>query len=245
MASKGLIAGAIVLAATAVAAHDRITTKVTWTREIAPIVAARCVRCHNPDGPAPMSLRTYEDARPWARAIREEVLARRMPKWHAARGFGDFANDPSLSPFEIALIVSWVDGGAPLAPPPGPPGSRPPVFGVADRDPRESAPEPARDITFSCNNPPRVSGRLLAVRPVLARGGSVGLVARHASGAQEVVAWIRGFEPEFTETYWLRNPIDLKPTSRLVATASGTCELTIWIDEPSSRRSPLAPAPPR
>ena len=52
-------------------------------------------------------------ARPWARAIKEEVLTRRMPKWQAARGYGDFSNDPSLSPFEIALMVAWADGGAP------------------------------------------------------------------------------------------------------------------------------------
>src|ERR1043166_5943376 len=96
-----------------VSAHERITTKVTWAREIAPIVLTRCTPCHVPEGRAPMSLATYEDARPWAKAIKEEVLERRMPKWHAVRGYGDFANDPSLSPFEIALIVAWVDGGAP------------------------------------------------------------------------------------------------------------------------------------
>ena len=59
-----------------------------------------------------MSLAVYEDARPWAKAIKEEVLTRRMPKWHAARGYGDFSNDPSLSPFEIALIASWADAGS-------------------------------------------------------------------------------------------------------------------------------------
>ncbi len=60
-----------------------------------------------------MSLASYEAARPWARAIKEEVLTRRMPKWQAARGYGDFSNDPSLSPFQIALVVAWADGGAP------------------------------------------------------------------------------------------------------------------------------------
>src|SRR5918999_1436471 len=94
-------------------AHDPITTKVTWSGEIARIVEARCVGCHAPDGRAPMALTTWEEARPWAKAIKEEVLTRRMPKWHAARGYGDFSNDPSLSPFEIALIAAWADGGAP------------------------------------------------------------------------------------------------------------------------------------
>src|SRR5687767_12742914 len=94
-------------------AHDRITTKITWERDIAPIVQARCVSCHSAGGKAPMALTTYEEARPWAKAIKEEVLARRMPKWANARGWGDFSNDPSLSAFEIALIAAWADGGAP------------------------------------------------------------------------------------------------------------------------------------
>jgi mono/diheme cytochrome c family protein len=95
------------------AAHDPITTKVTFTREISAILAARCVTCHSPRGSAPMPLTTYAEVRPWARAIKEQVLTRRMPKWHAARGFGAFANDPTLTPLESALIVSWVDGGLP------------------------------------------------------------------------------------------------------------------------------------
>ena len=60
-----------------------------------------------------MPLTTYDEVRPWARAIKEQVLDRRMPKWHAARGFGSFSNDPSLTPLESALVVSWVDGGLP------------------------------------------------------------------------------------------------------------------------------------
>jgi hypothetical protein len=69
-----------------------------------------------------MSLTTYENVRPWARAIKEQVLARRMPKWHAARGFGSFTNDPTLTPIEQAMLVSWIDGGLPFsasAPRPG------------------------------------------------------------------------------------------------------------------------------
>jgi hypothetical protein len=95
------------------AAHDPITTKITFAREIRAILAARCAVCHAPGGPAPMALTTYEDVRPWARAIKDQVLTRRMPAWHAARGFGAFRNDPSLTPMEMAMIVSWVDGGLP------------------------------------------------------------------------------------------------------------------------------------
>ncbi|MEX2660677.1 MAG: hypothetical protein WD227_02060 [Vicinamibacterales bacterium] len=109
------MAAVLGIAATTLSAHDPISTKVTWEREIGPLVQARCVSCHSPGGRAPMSLMTYEEARPWARAIREEVLTRRMPMWHIVRGYGDFSNDPSLSPFEVALFAAWADGGAPAS----------------------------------------------------------------------------------------------------------------------------------
>jgi mono/diheme cytochrome c family protein len=98
------------------AAHDPITTKVTFAREIRGILATHCVTCHRAGGSAPMPLTTYEETRPWARAIKEQILTRRMPKWHAARGFGAFANDPTLTPFEMALVSAWVDGGLPRGP---------------------------------------------------------------------------------------------------------------------------------
>ena len=60
-----------------------------------------------------MSLMSYEDARPWAKAIKLEVLRRSMPPWGAVKGFGTFENDRSLSLTEVALISSWVEGGAP------------------------------------------------------------------------------------------------------------------------------------
>lgn len=72
-----------------------------------------------------MPLTTLAEVRPWARAIREQVLTRRMPKWHAARGFGAFKNDPSLTPFEQSLLVSWIDDGMPEGAPAGTRATRP------------------------------------------------------------------------------------------------------------------------
>jgi hypothetical protein len=103
----------VLLSTRSTTAHDPITTKVTFAREIHAILSARCTVCHAPGGSAPMPLTTYEEVRPWARSIKEQVLLRRMPEWHAARGFGAFKNDPTLTPIEMALIVSWVDGGLP------------------------------------------------------------------------------------------------------------------------------------
>src|SRR5437588_387157 len=94
-------------------AHDPITTKVTFNKEVIRILEQRCLGCHQTGGVAPMTLGTYADARPWAKAIKEEILERRMPPWNAAKGFGDFGNDRSLSALETELLVDWVEGGAP------------------------------------------------------------------------------------------------------------------------------------
>src|SRR2546422_700161 len=85
----GFLAGSAIL----LFPHDPITTKLTWNREISRIVYKRCGSCHHQGGRA-MDLTTYELARPWAKAIRDEVLARRMPPWGAVKGVGEFAGDP-------------------------------------------------------------------------------------------------------------------------------------------------------
>jgi hypothetical protein len=87
----------------------------TFTKDVAPILQEHCQMCHRPDTFAPMSLLTYEEARPWARSIRQKVSAREMPPWYIDKNVGirHFKNDVSLTDKEIATIVSWVDGGAP------------------------------------------------------------------------------------------------------------------------------------
>ena len=97
-------------------AHDRISTKVSWSREIRPLVERRCVSCHTRGGFA-FPLTTYEDARPWAVAMKEMTLSGDMPPWGAAPGIGHFSNDRRLSRHELELLAAWVDGGAPRAVP--------------------------------------------------------------------------------------------------------------------------------
>lgn len=92
--------------------HPRITTTIIFKKEIAQIFQRKCFQCHSENNVA-MSLTTYEVARPWARAIREEVIERRMPPWGAVTGFGHFSNDVSLTEREMDIILSWADGGAP------------------------------------------------------------------------------------------------------------------------------------
>jgi len=92
--------------------HVPITTKIVFNREIAQIFQKKCFQCHT-DGNVSVPLTTYKEARPWAVAIKEEILERKMPPWGAAQGFGHFSNDMSLTGREISLILSWADGGAP------------------------------------------------------------------------------------------------------------------------------------
>ena len=90
-------------------------THFTYAKDVAPIMQRSCQTCHRPGTNAPMSLLTYEDVRPWARAIKNKVTQRLMPPWHIERNVGiqQFKDDPSLSDAEIATIANWVDGGAP------------------------------------------------------------------------------------------------------------------------------------
>jgi hypothetical protein len=87
----------------------------TFTKDIAPILQRACQNCHRDGAIAPMSLLTYQDARPWARSIKEKVVRREMPPWYIDRNVGitKFKSDPSLTDAEIATIVNWVDHGAP------------------------------------------------------------------------------------------------------------------------------------
>src|SRR5689334_12987813 len=86
---------------------------VTFTKDVAPIFYNKCAACHRPGEIAPMSLLTYKEARPWARSIKEKVVNRVMPPWHADPHIGDYKNDRRLSDKEIATITAWVDAGAP------------------------------------------------------------------------------------------------------------------------------------
>src|SRR5262245_32989632 len=93
--------------------------EVTFTKDIAPILQRSCQNCHRADGVAPMALVTYDDVRPWARAIKQRTgtgpHAGVMPPWYVEKDIGiqQFKNDPSLSDDEIAKIARWADSGAP------------------------------------------------------------------------------------------------------------------------------------
>ena len=89
--------------------------QITYEKDIAPILQQNCVSCHRPGQIGPMPLLTYQQARPWARSIKQQVVARNMPPWHISKhvGIQKFKNDISLSDEQVAAVAKWVDDGAP------------------------------------------------------------------------------------------------------------------------------------
>ena len=107
-----LLIGLAVVVVSATAADKSRESKVTFTKDVAPILYNSCVQCHRPGEMAPMSLLSYKEVRPWAKSIREKVVSREMPPWFADPSHGQFINDPRLKSAEIETIRAWVDGGA-------------------------------------------------------------------------------------------------------------------------------------
>src|SRR5687767_3289191 len=121
LVAAGLVAsviGAIGMRAEA-QAPTPAAADVTFAKHIAPILQRSCQTCHRPDGVAPMSLITYEEVRPWARAIKQRTglgpKAGVMPPWYLEKNIGiqKYKDDPSLSDEELAKVAKWADSGAP------------------------------------------------------------------------------------------------------------------------------------
>jgi mono/diheme cytochrome c family protein len=195
---------AVAVLASACWAHDPITTKLTWSKEISRVVYQHCAACHRPGGRA-MPLLTYEEARPWAKAIRDEVLNRRMPPWDAVKGVGDFRDDPSLSLPEMDLLVNWVEGGAPE----GDPVYLPPV----PRAVEEAAQAYGRGIVVRQQLTLAAPMTLRTIRPT----GAVEVVAALPDGSVKRLLWVRDFRSEWNRSYVLRTPLRLPKGSRVMA----------------------------
>lgn len=96
----------------------------TFNRDVLPILQKNCQSCHRPGEVAPMSLMTYKDARPWAKAMKVAVVTQKMPPWFADPGYGHFRDDRRLSDADKSTIAAWVDAGAPEGDPKDRPAAR-------------------------------------------------------------------------------------------------------------------------
>ena len=118
--AAGSIAAFLLHASTALSQSRPAST--TFYRDVLPVLQKHCQSCHRP-GEMAFPLMSYDQAAPRARAIRDSIVAKKMPPWFADPGYGHFANDPSLSPIEIKALTTWAESGAPAgdpreAPPP-------------------------------------------------------------------------------------------------------------------------------
>ena len=205
--------------------HDVITTKVTWSREISRLVYKRCASCHR-EGGSSFALTTYEQARPWAKAIKEEINERRMPAWGAVKGFGEFRDDQGLTQEQIELINDWVEGGAPE----GDPALLPklPDFRDKTETPQTQAQKLGRELT--------VDGRLTLKTPLIVEGirpnsvpegTTLQVIASRPDGSIEPLLWLYNYKPQFGHAYFYRTPLSLPAGTKVEITpvSAGTVAL--------------------
>lgn len=184
-------------------AHDPITTKITWDAEISRIVNRRCISCHATG--TSVDLSNYQQARPWAKAIRNQVLQRRMPPWGAVKGFGEFRNDASLTPLEIEMLTQWVEGGAPEGDP---------AF-----LPKPAKPEVAAKLQLRWAPMPRLlqqPQKLAAVRA----SGPTEVSAILPNGEVEHLLWIRDKQANWKQPYVFSEPVNLPAGTKLQVTGA-------------------------
>ena len=200
-------------------AHDVVTTKLTWDREISRIVTLRCAICHHPGGSA-FSLMTYAEARPWAVAIREQVLLRQMPPWGAVKGFGDFRNDQGLTAEQIEWITAWVGGGVPEG-------------DAADLETNPKIPEAV--------SPPSTTGQLIVtgelrlmkdftvdgILPLsVPDQQSMQIMATLPNGRVEPLLWLYEYKSKFAHAFLLQTPLKL-PKGTLIVGVPKTSKIAL------------------
>jgi hypothetical protein len=192
-------------------AHDIITTKLTFSRDIYRIFANRCLACHGAGASIPLT--TYEEARPWAVSIKEQVLSRSMPPWGAVKGFGDLAPDHGLTQEEIMIIAAWVIGGAPQG--------NPLLLPKQAVSSKGTAPMPVKDgLVVETRGELKEPLQAAGVRPLADRlVESARIVAKFPDGRIEPLVWLYHFDPKLGRTFTFRRPLELPPRTIIESSA--------------------------
>jgi hypothetical protein len=163
---------------------------------------------------------TYSEARPWAAAIKEEVLERRMPPWGAVKGFGEFKNDQGLTQEQIELIAEWVEGGAPEGDPKLLP--KVPEFAGDERPRLRSGISVEGTLTL------KTAITLAGIEPQKIRdGGSVMVTATRPDGSVEPLLWLYNYKLRFPHIYWYQSGVRLDAASRIELTPPGTATVAL------------------
>jgi hypothetical protein len=185
------------------ASHDVITTNLTFSRDIARIFARHCSACHGAGSSIPLT--TYEEARPWAVAIKEQVLSRSMPPWGAVKGFGDLSPDRGLSQEDILIIAAWVVGGAPAG--------NPDLLPKAQKaQPQAPLPVMKDALTIDTRAALKQKLRVAGIRPLpISAVESSRVLARFPDGRIEPLIWLYHFDPKYKQDFTFRRPLDMPP----------------------------------
>jgi hypothetical protein len=199
------------LIASQLGAHDIITTNLTFTRDIARIFDRRCAECHGPNAEIP--LQTYEQARPWAVAIKEQVLSRSMPPWGAVKGFGNLKPDHALTQEEMLIIAAWVIGGAPQ--------------GDLNWLPKQARGKPASPplsirTTITGENRTRLKEpiNLVGIRPVASSlVESARITAHLPNGTVLPLVWLYHYDPKWNRDFLFREGVQLPKGAVIETTA--------------------------
>lgn len=191
-------------AAVPLSAHDIITTNLTFSRDISRIFAVRCIACHGAKDSIPLT--SYQEARPWAVSIKEQVLSRAMPPWGAVKGFGDLSPDYGLTQEEITIIAAWVVGGAPE----GDPAVLDKAITAASH---RASTVPLRDAlqvqTTATLREPVVA---VGIKPMEDRTiASAKVIARLPDGEIVPLVWLYQFDGTSKRSFTFRSPMELPP----------------------------------
>jgi hypothetical protein len=222
----------VFLCSSAAYAHEFYSTKLTWSRDVSRIFYRRCVSCHHESGSS-FSLVKYSEARPWAKAIKEEVLNRRMPPWNAVKGFGDLYDDRSLTQEEISVISNWVEGGAPE----GETIYLPQLPKFEDgMNAGPTVPMPSARVKNTVVVKENVE--LFGVMPSgVELNASVQLIAERPGGAMVPVIWILQANPDFRQIYYFNDDIPLPAGSKLLLIPPGSGNFVLYW-KPAPQQSP-------
>jgi hypothetical protein len=198
---------------------------VTFNKDVLPLLQENCQTCHHPDGIAPMSLMTYEDARPWAKAIKARVVTRQMPPWFADSGFAKLRNEPHLTDADIRVISAWAESGA------------------REGDVIEKPPQ-GREYPNGWRTPPDVVVSMPYAYPIGATG--VGEIRRFLIPSPfDEDTWVTSIEvrpgdPSVVHHAIVQISDIVMPPTKVVATPDGIMVETTVVDEPGRTDSGYA-----
>jgi hypothetical protein len=209
-------------------AHTGDSGGITWSREVVRIVNRNCISCHH-NGGLSVPLATYQEARIFTQAIKQQVLSRSMPPWNAVEGFGEFKDERGLSQEDIEIIAEWVEEGAPE----GNPAFLPSKSEVLSES-KGSIPD-IKGVTISGTQLLKYSIEVIGIRPErLPMSGVLQAVAQKPDGTIAPLLWINRFNSKYNETYYLRQPLYL-PRGTRVNVVPETGEVLFVIKKPSPR----------